>query len=41
MQHGLTSDDVNAYLYEIIGEDITAKDFRIWAATKLATLARA
>jgi len=30
------SDDVNAYLREITGEDITAKDFRTWAGTVLA-----
>jgi DNA topoisomerase-1 len=30
------SADVNAYLREITGEDITAKDFRTWAATHLA-----
>jgi DNA topoisomerase I len=33
------SDDVNDYLREITGEDITAKDFRTWAATNLAALA--
>jgi DNA topoisomerase-1 len=33
------SDDVNEYLREITGEDITAKDFRTWAATNLAALA--
>jgi DNA topoisomerase-1 len=33
------SDDVNEYLQEISGEDITAKDFRTWAATNLAALA--
>ncbi len=33
------SDDVNDYLREIIGEDITAKDLRTWAATNLAALA--
>jgi DNA topoisomerase-1 len=37
--HGVTSDDVNAYLREISGEDITAKDFRTWAATNLAAVA--
>ena len=31
-----TSDDVNAYLREITGRDITAKDFRTWAGTMLA-----
>jgi DNA topoisomerase-1 len=30
------SADVNEYLREITGEDITAKDFRTWAATHLA-----
>ena len=39
--HGVASDDVNAYLREITGEDITAKDFRTWAATNLAALALA
>jgi DNA topoisomerase-1 len=39
--HGVTSDDVNAYLREISGEDITAKDFRTWAATNLAAVALA
>jgi DNA topoisomerase-1 len=37
--HGVTSDDVNAYLRDITGEDITAKDFRTWAATNLAAVA--
>ena len=30
---------MNAYLREISGEDITAKDFRTWAGTVLAALA--
>jgi DNA topoisomerase I len=30
------SDDVNAYLRDITGEDVTAKDFRTWAGTVLA-----
>ena len=38
-QHGVGSDDVNHYLQDITGEDITAKDFRTWAATNLAALA--
>ena len=38
-QHGIGSDDVNAYLHEVTGQDITAKDFRTWAATNLAALA--
>jgi len=32
------SADVNAYLREITGQDFTAKDFRTWAGTVLATL---
>ncbi|HEX4193983.1 MAG TPA: DNA topoisomerase IB [Stellaceae bacterium] len=35
----IASDDVNAYLREITGQDITAKDFRTWAGTKLAVVA--
>ncbi len=38
-RHSVGSDDVNAYLRDITGEDITAKDFRTWAATNLAALA--
>ncbi|MDQ2800461.1 MAG: DNA topoisomerase IB, partial [Armatimonadota bacterium] len=33
------SADVNAYLHEITGQDFTAKDFRTWAGTVLASLA--
>ncbi len=32
----VSSQDVNDYLKEISGEDITAKDFRTWAGTMLA-----
>jgi DNA topoisomerase-1 len=35
------SNDVNAYLREITGEDFTAKDFRTWAGTVLAAHALA
>lgn len=35
------SDDVNAYLKEISGDDFTAKDFRTWAGTRLAAEALA
>jgi DNA topoisomerase-1 len=35
----VTSADVNAYLKEITGRDVTAKDFRTWAGTVLAALA--
>jgi DNA topoisomerase-1 len=38
-QQDVTSSDVNAYLREISGQDITAKDFRTWAGTVLAALA--
>ncbi len=37
----VTSDDVNAYLREITGEEFTAKDFRTWAGTVLAAQALA
>lgn len=37
--HAVTSEDVNAYLREIAGEDISAKDFRTWAGTVLAAVA--
>jgi DNA topoisomerase-1 len=35
----VTSADVNAYLREISGTDITAKDFRTWHGTVLAAMA--
>ncbi|HEX7891497.1 MAG TPA: DNA topoisomerase IB [Ramlibacter sp.] len=35
----VTSADVNAYLREITGSDITAKDFRTWAGTVMAAMA--
>jgi DNA topoisomerase-1 len=35
-RHAIGSEEVNAYLREITGEDITAKDFRTWAGTQLA-----
>jgi DNA topoisomerase-1 len=37
--HSIDSGDVNAYLREVTGEDFSAKDFRTWAGTVLATLA--
>ena len=40
-RHCIDSADVNDYLREISGRDITAKDFRTWAATNLAILALA
>jgi DNA topoisomerase-1 len=38
-QHGIDSGDVNDYLREIAGAEVTAKDFRTWAGTVLAALA--
>jgi len=38
-QHAVGSEEVNAYLREITGEDVTAKDFRTWAGTQLAAKA--
>jgi DNA topoisomerase-1 len=35
----VASSDVNDYLKEITGRDITAKDFRTWAGTVLAAMA--
>ena len=35
----VTSSDVNDYLKEITGGDVTAKDFRTWAGTVLAAMA--
>ncbi len=35
----ITSDDVNDYLREISGRDITAKDFRTWGGTMVAAVA--
>ncbi|HZH09132.1 MAG TPA: DNA topoisomerase IB [Microvirga sp.] len=40
-RQSITSSDVNAYLKEITGRDITAKDFRTWAGTVLAAMALA
>jgi DNA topoisomerase-1 len=34
----VSSDDVNAYLREISGRDITAKDFRTWGGTMVAAV---
>ncbi|WP_230530121.1 DNA topoisomerase IB [Microvirga roseola] len=38
-QQSVTSADVNAYLKDITGREITAKDFRTWAGTVLAAMA--
>lgn len=37
--HAVSSSDVNLYLREISGRDITAKDFRTWAGTVKAAMA--
>ncbi len=37
--HDVNSGDVNAYLQEVSGRDFTAKDFRTWAGTVLASMA--
>ncbi len=36
LPHPIESDDVNAYLRDITGQHITAKDFRTWAGTVIA-----
>jgi DNA topoisomerase I len=38
-RHRIASEDVNAYLRQISAQDVTAKDFRTWAATSLALFA--
>jgi DNA topoisomerase-1 len=38
-RHAVASQDVNDYLREIAGEEVTAKDFRTWAGTNLAAIA--
>ncbi|WP_378947349.1 DNA topoisomerase IB [Paracoccus sp. R86501] len=40
-RHQVSSSDVNAYLRDISGRQITAKDFRTWTGTVLAALALA
>jgi DNA topoisomerase-1 len=40
-QQAVTSCDVNAYLKQVTSRDITAKDFRTWAATVMAAKALA
>lgn len=37
--HAVTSGDVNTYLREVTGADVTAKDFRTWAGTMMAAAA--
>jgi DNA topoisomerase I len=37
--YDIKSDDVNAYIHEIAGDEFTAKDFRTWTGTVLAAQA--
>jgi DNA topoisomerase IB len=37
--HDVRSADINAYLKNVTGEDVSAKDFRTWGATVLAAVA--
>ncbi|HXM83958.1 MAG TPA: DNA topoisomerase IB [Burkholderiales bacterium] len=37
-RQSITSDDVNAYLRELTGRDVSAKDFRTWGGTMLAAV---
>ena len=37
-RHGVDSQDVNDYLHQITGQHFTAKDFRTWAGTVLASM---
>jgi DNA topoisomerase-1 len=39
VQREVTSSDINGYLREISGAEITAKDFRTWSGTVMAALA--
>src|SRR5260221_1161525 len=37
-RHSVESDDVNVYLKELTGRDVTAKDFRTWGGTMTAAM---
>jgi DNA topoisomerase I len=39
--HDVSSPDINVYLKEIVGDDLSAKDFRTWHATVLMAVALA
>ncbi|SDQ86336.1 DNA topoisomerase IB [Quadrisphaera sp. DSM 44207] len=39
--HDITSSDINAYVKDVVGGDVSAKDFRTWHATVLAAVALA
>lgn len=36
--HDIHSDDVNAYIKDVMGEEFSAKDFRTWGGTLLASI---
>lgn len=36
--HDVTSADINSYLREVLGDDVSAKDFRTWHATVLTAV---
>jgi DNA topoisomerase-1 len=36
--HDVTSADINSYLREVMGDDVSAKDFRTWHATVLTAV---
>lgn len=38
VQHEVTSGDINRYLKEVSGADVTSKDFRTWTGTVLAAI---
>ncbi len=38
VQHEVTSGDINRYLKEVSGADVTSKDFRTWTGTVLAAV---
>ena len=38
-KHVVESDDLNAYIQNVMGEDFSAKDFRTWAGTMVAAIA--
>jgi DNA topoisomerase-1 len=38
-RHSVNSDDVNGYLRELTGREVTAKDFRTWGGTMAAAVA--
>lgn len=39
VKHEVNSDELNAYIHDIMGEEFSAKDFRTWAGTLIAAMA--